>query len=449
MRMRGLPIFSKSLLALLVIWSLIALVGGTGIAQEAPPPSPLGIIIEPSGLQIDVWVDKAVYRVGERIHVYFSVNQQAYIYIIDILPDGRSTLIFPSCYALNNLMNTGEYVVPPDRFKVDYPLGIETVQAIASTEPLDLGIPTFSECFPFLGSSPEEAGVVIQGIVPIEGEMATDYTTFQITAGPVPPPPPPSPVNQLPVANFTYSSTYPLAGNPVSFDASSSYDPDGWITQYKWDFDSNGIPDAWGQFVSHTFLYSGYYSVTLTVTDNLGDSNSITKGIQVGWTPPPPSRPYGFYVTTEGYNRIRISVQGSQWWSSNHRYRIVLETDGDFTSIDHSTSGHAVLLGIVPLPPPGDTLTLNGSVRSGSVDYIIGFSHGTTKIKFTLQLDYDGDGDLNQLTSFVYIGPDLKHPPSNPFVMRFPSGTISFVEARICIVLIDAPGFKFIICFNF
>jgi len=77
-----------------------------------------------------------------------------------------------------------------------------------------------------------------------------------------------------PVASFTYSSvrgpepTPPNAGDDVSFDASASSDADGTITGYAWDFESDGIVDAYGETVSHPFLTTGIYNVTLTVADN-------------------------------------------------------------------------------------------------------------------------------------------------------------------------------------
>jgi PKD repeat protein len=57
----------------------------------------------------------------------------------------------------------------------------------------------------------------------------------------------------------------------VYFDASASYDPDGKIVQYDWDFDADGIFDHTSHstpYAEQTFHYNGDYSVVLKVTDN-------------------------------------------------------------------------------------------------------------------------------------------------------------------------------------
>ncbi|MFA5363708.1 MAG: PKD domain-containing protein [Candidatus Bathyarchaeia archaeon] len=85
--------------------------------------------------------------------------------------------------------------------------------------------------------------------------------------------------NLLPVANFTIATTPAHTNQIISFDASNSYDLDGSITKYSWDF-GDGITGS-GKTVTHSYsVYKGY-SVTLTVTDNTGSTGSTTKGILI------------------------------------------------------------------------------------------------------------------------------------------------------------------------
>ena len=69
-------------------------------------------------------------------------------------------------------------------------------------------------------------------------------------------------VDKPPVANFTFTND----DLSVNFDASSSYDPDGYITTWIWDFgDQTGTS---GEIVTHNYSSSGIYKVKLFVIDD-------------------------------------------------------------------------------------------------------------------------------------------------------------------------------------
>ena len=91
--------------------------------------------------------------------------------------------------------------------------------------------------------------------------------------------------NQPPVASFTYSPQYPNVNENITFNASSSYDPDGKIVKYKWDFGDGSKKE--GKVVTHTYSQAGSYVVTLTVTDDDGATNTTSKVVTVGedWNP--------------------------------------------------------------------------------------------------------------------------------------------------------------------
>jgi PKD repeat protein len=79
--------------------------------------------------------------------------------------------------------------------------------------------------------------------------------------------------NRVPVASFTESAETLFSGTPIRFDASASYDPDGTIVSYSWNFEDGTI--STGMIVDHVYKDNGVYSVILTVTDNDGSSGSI------------------------------------------------------------------------------------------------------------------------------------------------------------------------------
>ncbi len=81
---------------------------------------------------------------------------------------------------------------------------------------------------------------------------------------------------QPPSADFTSQQS----GSSLTLDASLSYDNDGIISSYAWNFgdSTSGV----GKIASHTYTVSGFYSVTLTVTDNSGLTSSISKTVTIG-----------------------------------------------------------------------------------------------------------------------------------------------------------------------
>ena len=67
-----------------------------------------------------------------------------------------------------------------------------------------------------------------------------------------------------------------MINTPLSFEGSGSYDPDGTVLSYEWDFDNDGVYDLYSTDPTATHIYesTGIYTVKLTVTDNHGDQHS-------------------------------------------------------------------------------------------------------------------------------------------------------------------------------
>ncbi len=89
--------------------------------------------------------------------------------------------------------------------------------------------------------------------------------------------------NQQPLANFTYSPTEPISEETIYFNASESDDLDGYISNYSWDFGDGNT--GRGKRLTHSYDIEGLqyktYSVTLTVTDDQGAQNSLSKTVTV------------------------------------------------------------------------------------------------------------------------------------------------------------------------
>ena len=98
----------------------------------------------------------------------------------------------------------------------------------------------------------------------------TAQTNFSVTCT--------APGNQPPTAAFTPSCTF----LDCSFTSTSS-DPDGTIASQQWNFGDNTTGS--GASPSHHYNAAGTYTVTLTVTDNGGATNVVSKDVVV--TQPP------------------------------------------------------------------------------------------------------------------------------------------------------------------
>jgi len=105
-------------------------------------------------------------------------------------------------------------------------------------------------------------------------------------------------MNQPPEAK-TQQNVMGTQNTPLTFTASESQDPDGYIVEYAWDFGDGG--EGSGETIKHTYEAEGEYKATLTVTDDQGATDTTTCTVVIeaeavgpsdgGSTPPPPPPP--------------------------------------------------------------------------------------------------------------------------------------------------------------
>jgi hypothetical protein len=85
-------------------------------------------------------------------------------------------------------------------------------------------------------------------------------------------------------------------GQPISFDASGSYDINESIATYEWNYGDGSPPDTTsGVSAKHTYLKPGTYQVSLTVSDSSGSADASTQTLPIEITgaamEPPPTNP--------------------------------------------------------------------------------------------------------------------------------------------------------------
>jgi PKD repeat protein len=105
-----------------------------------------------------------------------------------------------------------------------------------------------------------------------------------------------------PTACFTHSEN----GSTTSADGSCSSDSDGNVTAWDWNW-GDGSTHGSGKTASHSYAAGGTYNVTLTVTDNGGQTNSTTQAVTV--SSPPDQPPTACFAHNE--SGLQTSVDGS------------------------------------------------------------------------------------------------------------------------------------------
>jgi len=106
----------------------------------------------------------------------------------------------------------------------------------------------------------------------------TTTRTINIVAG----------ANLLPIANLTVDPATARVNTSVTFNGSDSSDPDGNITDFGFDFGDGNTTSGNASVVNHTYTVPGTYNVTLTVTDNGGNTSTVTRVVVVTALNAPP-----------------------------------------------------------------------------------------------------------------------------------------------------------------
>lgn len=138
-------------------------------------------------------------------------------------------------------------------------------------------------------------GTVTDGIAVLLGNGNGEFTlaaTYSSGAGEyefqeaVSAPPYQPPPNVEPVAVLEPGFLEVTVGEAIEFDGSQSYDDDGEITGYQWDFgDGNMVTEGGAAVQTHSYSEPGQYFVTLTVTDDKEAAASVQAEVQVSAAP--------------------------------------------------------------------------------------------------------------------------------------------------------------------
>ena len=144
------------------------------------------------------------------------------------------------------------------------------------------------------------------------------------------------PPNVAPTPAFTFNPADPMVLQTVTFTSSSS-DSDGSIATTQWDFENDGIYDASGTQVTHSYLFGGDYTARLRVTDNEGAWKDLTKVVTVG-VPPNDPPTANFTITPASPKTLEtVSFDSTSTDTDGTIVSYGWELDGDNDFNDHLT----------------------------------------------------------------------------------------------------------------
>ena len=205
--------------------------------------------------------------------------------------------------------------------------------------------------------------------------------------------------NQPPVADASLSQQTGSVGTMLFFNGSRSYDVDGYITKWVWEFGdgSTGI----GERTTHTYQTLGVYNVTLIVTDDTGATGTDTISIEVASANQPPAQPV---------------INGAQKGVKNKNYTYtIFSTDADNDFLQYVVNWGDGVQNTSGFLPNGTIWSLSHSWnKSGKYEIFvkatdnITFSEPTTRRVFidvsfvkTLGFLFDKDNDGQDDTFYI------------------------------------------------
>jgi hypothetical protein len=195
--------------------------------------------------------------------------------------------------------------------------------------------------------------------------------------------------NQPPVASVAVAT---VNGSDFSFSPQGSYDPDGTIVKYEWDWESDGVYDfsSADGLTSH-FFEGGTYIVTLRVTDNKGATATATFELTANF---PPTASIAI-ATADGTNFQFNGTDSSDVEGGIFKWEWDFDGDGIFEetyftdpgNISHSFSGgdHQVSLRVTDGLDATDTETIT----------VTGNNPPNAMIQLVSEADYSGERDFN------------------------------------------------------
>ena len=142
-------------------------------------------------------------------------------------------------------------------------------------------------------------------------------------------------INGDPTATFTTAPSSPTVGTTVTFDPSDSFDEDGEVVTYRWDFGDDGSVDATTETPTNqtrTYNTTGSKAVNLTVSDDDGASDTTVQVVDVVEANSPPAVEFSYSPDppTAGQQVTFDATYTVDTDGTVETYRFDVDGDGDY-----------------------------------------------------------------------------------------------------------------------
>jgi hypothetical protein len=160
-----------------------------------------------------------------------------------------------------------------------------------------------------------------------------------------------------PVADLVATPPSAEVGTPIAFDGSASTDPDGTIVDFAFAFGDGTAANGTVAARDHAYAAPGVYAVTLTVTDDDGNTSTARATVAITTTSAPPREANWKPLVAAVFASV-LALVGA--WSARHapwprgsrpRLRAFAFIALPFVAVEMATGVLSLLTGLLAIPP--------------------------------------------------------------------------------------------------
>ncbi len=207
---------------------------------------------------------------GENVTHQYTVNG-SYIVSLTVIDDDNASASLEKTILVGNQPPVTNFTVEPSEPEINQTVYFNStsydVDGSIVNWTWDLGDGNISYGIT-INHSYNESGFYIVRLTVTDNETASAFLEKTVLVG-----------NQAPVVNFTFYPHYPRVMDAVFFN-SSSFDIDGSIVNWTWDFGDGNT--SFSENTTHQYALNGSYVVRLTVTDDDNASTFLEQPLTVG-----------------------------------------------------------------------------------------------------------------------------------------------------------------------